>query len=83
MKSMDKIQPLPGINWDAHAALHSALESIKPMDGVLILFERKGSNHPEGINGYRSANLTYAESIYLMELRKYYTFEINEANAGD
>ncbi len=64
---MNKIEALG--RWNAHAALHSTLEDVTPEDRVLILIEYK-----DGGNGVRSANLTRAEAVYLMEQRKWKMF---------
>ena len=60
---MGKIETIS--KWSAHAALHSALEDVAPEEKVLILIE-----YVDGTHGVRSANITHAEAIYLMEHRK-------------
>lgn len=65
---MAKIEPLNN-NWNAHAALHSALECVNPEDKIVILIEHKGKG-----NGFRTANTTRADMIHMMELRKFYMF---------
>ena len=60
---MSKIHPLH--TWDSHAALYSAIEETHPDDKVLILIE-----HSDGSSEMRSANLTNADSLFMMEKRK-------------
>lgn len=64
---MGKIESLG--KWDAHAALHSALEDTDPEDRVLVLIE-----YHEGRIGIRSANVTRAEAVHMMEQRKFRLF---------
>lgn len=65
---MAKIEPLG--RWSAKAALQSAQEDVEDGDGVLILIEQKSANK----YSYRSANLTNAEALYLMENNKFDMF---------
>ncbi len=66
---MSKIDVLPNQAWGADAALHSALEEIKPTDKVLIigLVEDENGN-VERV--YRAANFTQGEVLFEMERRK-------------
>ena len=65
---MGIITPL-GDSWDAIAAVQSALEELEPGDGVLVLMERRGRCEDDP-RAYRSANLTKAEAVWLLEINK-------------
>ena len=60
---MSKIDTIS--QWDAKAALHSALEDVEPTDGVIVIIWTKDDKL-----SYRSANLNKMEAIYLLEQRK-------------
>ena len=57
-------------NWGAHAALSDAIDLANDTDGVLILIHNKKT----GVNTFRAANLTAAESVYLVEAKKFDMF---------
>ena len=59
-----------GDKWGAKAALNAAAELANDSDGVLILIHNKQT----GENTFRAANLTAAESVYLVEAKKFDMF---------
>ena len=66
---MGKIDVLPNQEWGADAALHSALEVLKPTDKVLIIGLAEDENgNVERV--YRAANFTMGEVLFEMEKRK-------------
>jgi len=73
---MGKIEVLT--QWSAEAALHSALEDVSAKDKVLVLIE-----YAEGGSGFRSANCTQADALYLMEKKKFDMFFSQEDGQGD
>ncbi len=68
---MSKIVPIG--EWDARAALSAAIEGIDESDGVVILVNKKGSS--EYIS--YTANLTCAETVYIMECKKLEVIEFD------
>ncbi len=52
--------------WGAKAALTSALEEVEEDDTVIVIFKSKKSN----VVHYRTANVTNAEAVFLLEERK-------------
>ena len=59
-----------GEKWGAVAALEDAINLANDNDGVLILIHNKKT----GVNTFRAANLTAAESVYLVEAKKFDMF---------
>lgn len=59
-----------GERWGAKDALQAAISLANDDDGVLILIHNKQT----GENTFRAANLTAAESVYLVEAKKFDMF---------
>lgn len=69
-----------GDKWGAKAALKDAISLANDDDGVLILIHNKRT----GENTFRAANLTAAESVYLVEAKKFdMFFRYYEDGKGD
>jgi hypothetical protein len=65
---MAKIETLG--RWGAKAALADAASIVNEEDGVLIMIMRRDGTP----NKFRSANLTNAEALFIMEDRKFNMF---------
>ena len=59
--------------WNAHAALHSAIENSKPEDGIFIVVLKRDNKDGDTIKHF-SANLSHADMVYLMEEAKFSIF---------
>ena len=66
---MAKIETLPNIEWDSHAALRSAIESVKRTDKVIVLAVVENEDGT-ATRVLRSANINNSDALFELERRK-------------